>query len=62
MIINHYRDIQNYFDQRSTNAAAESFNSKIKNFRIQLSGVKNRTSQTMYRLPFFSKVFLKFII
>ncbi|WP_426479984.1 ISL3 family transposase [Chryseobacterium sp. CBSDS_008] len=42
-IINHYRDILNYFDQRSTNAAAESFNAKIKNFRMQLRGVKDRT-------------------
>lgn len=31
-IMNHYNDILNYFDQRSTNAAAESFNAKIKNF------------------------------
>ncbi len=42
-IINHYRDILNYFDQRSTNAAAESFNAKIKNFRMQLRGVKDKT-------------------
>lgn len=41
--MNHYRDILNYFDQRSTNAAAESFNAKIKNFRMQLRGVKDRT-------------------
>ncbi|MFS4469899.1 ISL3 family transposase [Chryseobacterium sp. T20] len=38
----HYRDILNYFDKRSTNAA-ESFNAKIKNFRLQLRGVKDRT-------------------
>ncbi|SIQ38761.1 transposase, partial [Chryseobacterium sp. RU33C] len=42
-IMNHYRDILNYFYQRSTNAAAESFNAKIKNFRMQLRGVKDRT-------------------
>jgi len=42
-ITNHYRDILNYFDQRSTNAAAESFNAKIKNFRMQLREVKDRT-------------------
>lgn len=42
-IKNHYRDILNYFDQRSTNAAAESFNAKIKNFRMQLRGVKDKT-------------------
>lgn len=42
-IMNHYRDILNYFHQRSSNAAAESFNAKIKNFRMQLRGVKDRT-------------------
>lgn len=41
-ITNHYRDILNYFETRSTNAAAESFNAKIKNFRLQLRGVKDR--------------------
>lgn len=41
-ITNHYRDILNYFDARSTNAAAESFNAKIKAFRLQLRGVKDR--------------------
>ncbi|THV56816.1 DDE transposase, partial [Chryseobacterium candidae] len=41
-IMNHYRDILNYFHQRSTNAAAESFNAKIKNFRMQLRGVKDK--------------------
>jgi len=29
-ITNHYRDIFNYFENRSTNASAESFNAKIK--------------------------------
>ncbi|WP_336718801.1 transposase, partial [Chryseobacterium mucoviscidosis] len=38
-----YNDILNYFQARSTNAAAESFNAKIKNFRLQLRGVKDRT-------------------
>ncbi|UKB82302.1 transposase [Chryseobacterium sp. MEBOG06] len=42
-IMHHYRDILNYFDKRSTNAAAESFNAKIKNFRMQLRGVKDRS-------------------
>ncbi|WP_262912558.1 transposase [Chryseobacterium sp. MEBOG06] len=42
-IMHHYRDILNYFDKRSTNAAAESFNAKIKNFRVQLRGVKDRS-------------------
>lgn len=42
-IMNHYRDILNFFDKRSTNASAESFNAKIKNFRLQLRGVKDKT-------------------
>nr|WP_162034231.1 transposase [Chryseobacterium potabilaquae] len=42
-LMNHYRDILNYFDNRSTNASAESFNAKIKNFRLQLRGVKDTT-------------------
>lgn len=40
-IQNHYQTILNYFDNRSTNASAESFNSKIKAFRSQFRGVKN---------------------
>ena len=32
-IQNHYQTIVNYFDNRSTNASAESFNAKIKAFR-----------------------------
>jgi len=31
----HYQTILNYFDNRSTNASAESFNAKIKAFRSQ---------------------------
>jgi len=38
----NYREILNYFDNRSTNASAESFNAKIKAFRAQLRGVKNK--------------------
>ena len=41
-ITQHYNDILNYFINRSTNASAESFNAKIKNFRLQLRGVKDR--------------------
>ncbi len=41
-ITHHYNDILNYFEARSTNASAESFNAKIKNFRLQLRGVKDR--------------------
>lgn len=40
-IQNHYQTILNYFDNRSTNASAESFNAKIKAFRTQFRGVKN---------------------
>ena len=36
---NHYQNIINFFDNRSTNAAAESFNAKIKDFRRQFRGV-----------------------
>lgn len=42
---NNYRDIVNYFDNRSTNASAESFNAKIKAFRAQFRGVRD--------IPFF---------
>ena len=38
----HYLEIINYFERRSTNAASESFNAKIKNFRSQFRGVKDR--------------------
>ncbi len=37
----HYSNILNYFDNRSTNASAESFNSKIKAFRAQFRGVRD---------------------
>jgi len=40
-IQNHYSTILNYFDNRSTNASAESFNAKIKAFRTQFRGVRN---------------------
>ncbi len=35
----HLENILNFFDNRSTNAYAESFNSKIKGFRANLRGV-----------------------
>lgn len=41
----NYQTILNYFDNRSTNASAESFNAKIKAFRSQFRGVRN--------IPFF---------
>lgn len=48
-IQHHYQTILNYFERRSTNAAAESFNAKIKAFRAQFRGVKN-ISFFLYRL------------
>lgn len=45
----HYRTILNYFERRSTNAAAESFNAKIKALRAQFRGVRN-ISFFLYRL------------
>lgn len=48
-IQNHYLTILNYFDNRSTNASAESFNAKIKALRTQFRGVRN-ISFFMYRL------------
>jgi transposase len=45
----HYPNILNYFDHRSTNAAAESFNAKIKAFRAQFRGVRN-TQFFLFRL------------
>jgi len=40
-IQSHYRNILNFFDNRSTNASVESFNAKIKAFRSQFRGVKS---------------------
>jgi transposase len=37
----HYIGILNYFDNRSTNASAESFNAKLKAFRATLRGVND---------------------
>jgi transposase len=45
----HYQTIINYFENRSTNASAESFNAKIKSFRACLRGVKN-VSYFLFRL------------
>lgn len=50
---NNYQTIINYFENRSTNASAESFNAKVKAFRSQFRGVRD--------IPFFifrlSKIF-----
>lgn len=45
----HYPNILNFFDNRSTNASAESFNAKLKAFRSVLRGV-NHTSFFLYRV------------
>ena len=42
---NNYGIICNYFDNRATNASAESFNAKVKAFRAQFRGVRD--------IPFF---------
>lgn len=39
----HYDDILNFYNNRSSNAAAESFNSKIKLFRANLRGVADKS-------------------
>jgi len=48
-IQNHYEYILNYFDNRSTNASAESFNAKIKALRSQFRGVRD-VSFFLFRL------------
>lgn len=45
----NYQGIVNYFENRSTNASAESFNAKIKAFRAQFRGVRNK-EYFLYRL------------
>jgi transposase len=42
-IESHYLSILNFFNNRSTNASAESFNAKIKAFRASLRGVRDTT-------------------
>lgn len=39
---NHAPTILNYFRRRATNASAEAFNSKVKIFRVQMEGVRDR--------------------
>lgn len=48
-IYTHYPEILNFFDNRSTNASAESFNAKIKAFRATLRGVSD-INFFLYRL------------
>ncbi|WP_236059649.1 ISAon1 family transposase [Chitinophaga rhizophila] len=38
---NHYLGILNFFNNRATNAAAESFNAKVKSFRNAMRGVRD---------------------
>lgn len=38
----HYNEILNFYNNRSSNAMAESFNSKIKHFRAKLRGVADK--------------------
>lgn len=45
----HYLTVLNYFNNRSTNASAESFNAKIKAFRSAFRGVRN-VSFFLFRL------------
>ena len=46
---NHHITITNYFEERLTNASAESFNAKIKALRSQFRGVGD-IKFFMYRL------------
>lgn len=39
----HYQDILNFYNHRSSNVAAESFNAKIKLFRANLRGIADRS-------------------
>jgi len=48
-VYSHYPEILNFFDNRSTNASAESFNAKLKAFRGTLRGVSD-TSFFLYRV------------
>lgn len=48
-ISEHYINILNFFDNRSTNASAESFNAKIKAFRASFRGVTD-VSFFLFRL------------
>lgn len=45
----HETEILNFFDNRATNASAESFNCKIKTFRAQMRGVSD-VNYFLYRL------------
>jgi len=48
-LYDHYDEILNFYNNRSTNASAESFNAKIKHFRAELNGVSD-VSFFLFRL------------
>jgi transposase len=48
-VLNHFEGILAFFNNRSTNAHAESLNAQIKLFRANLRGVSN-TKLFLYRL------------
>ena len=48
-IYDRYDEVLNFFNDRSTNASAEAFNSKVKNFRAALRGVSD-ISFLLFRL------------
>ena len=48
---NHAPTILNYFRCRATNASAEAFNSKVKIFRSQMRGVRDRVFGLCRRFP-----------
>ncbi|WP_280506306.1 transposase [Bacteroides propionicifaciens] len=48
-IQSNYYNIVQFFNNRSTNASAESFNAKIKSFRASLRGVRD-VNFFIYRL------------
>ena len=37
-LYSHYPEVLNFFNNRTTNASAETFNAKIKAFRVQIRG------------------------
>ena len=50
----HHKKILNYFLKRSSNAGAESFNAKLKQFRSQVRGVRDTNFFLFRVLHFFA--------
>lgn len=48
----HYDDILNFYNNRASNALAESFNAKLKLFRANLRGVMDKKF-FLFRIPTF---------